>query len=147
MYCTVSIRAYTHTYTTAGPYTLLVYGHILDLVSWTSNEPRTPFMIHVDKPFSKPMNTVTKHTNISFQTIYLLSSFRPRTPTILIFGSPIDIFELTMSKNSRSSSSSSSSSLSSSSGNVKLSKVVAAIPRAFVSLANPAANSASFQTS
>ena len=104
-------------------------------------------MIHVDKPFSKPMNTVTKHTNISFQTIYLLSSFRPRTPTILIFGSPIDIFELTMSKNSRSSSSSSSSSLSSSSGNVKLSKVVAAIPRAFVSLANPAANSASFQTS
>ena len=52
----------------------------------------------------------------------------------------------TMSKSSRNSSSSSSSS-SSSTGNAKLSTVVAAIPRAFVSLADPAANSASFQTS
>ena len=51
-----------------------------------------------------------------------------------------------MSKNSRNSSSNSSSS-SSSTGNVKLSNVVAAILCAFVSLANPAANSASFQTS
>ena len=51
-----------------------------------------------------------------------------------------------MWKKSRNSSSTSSSS-SSSNGNVKLSKVVAAIPRAFVSLANPAANSAAFQTS
>ena len=51
-----------------------------------------------------------------------------------------------MSKNSRNSSSGSSSS-DSSTGNVKLSKVVAAIPRAFVSLVNPAANSSSFQTS
>ena len=51
-----------------------------------------------------------------------------------------------MSKNSRDSSSSSSRS-SSSTGNVKLSKVVAAIPRAYVSQANSAANSASFQTS
>ena len=30
-------------------------------------EPRTPFMIHVGMPFSMPMTTVTKHTNISFQ--------------------------------------------------------------------------------
>ena len=44
-----------------------------------------------------------------------------------------------MSKNSRNSSLCS--------GNVKLSKVVAAIPRAFVSLADPAVNSASFQRS
>ena len=51
-----------------------------------------------------------------------------------------------MSKNSRNSSASSSSS-SSSTGNAKLSKVIAAIPRAFVGLADPAANSASFQTS
>ena len=51
-----------------------------------------------------------------------------------------------MSKNSRNSNSSSSSS-SSSAGNAKLPKVVATIPRAFVSLADPAANSASFQTS
>ena len=52
-----------------------------------------------------------------------------------------------MSKSSRCSSSSSSSSFSCSSGNVKLSKVAAAIPRAFVSLANPAAISASVQPS
>ena len=52
-----------------------------------------------------------------------------------------------MSKSSRCSSSSSSSSFSCSSGNVKLSKVAAAIPRAFVSLAKPAAISASVQPS
>ena len=51
-----------------------------------------------------------------------------------------------MSRNSRNSNSSSSSS-NSSAGNAKLPKVVAVIPRAFVSLADPAANSASFQTS
>ena len=51
-----------------------------------------------------------------------------------------------MSKSSRNSNSSSSSS-SSSAGNAKLPKVVAAIPRAFVSLTDSAANSASFRTS
>ena len=58
---------------------LLVYGHILDLVSCNSHEPRTPFMIHVDMPFSMPMNTVSKHTNISF---LVLLSFHLRTPTL-----------------------------------------------------------------
>ena len=60
------IDAYVYDCRTLDPFSTL------DLVSFNSHEPRTPFMIHVDIPFSVPMNTVTKHINISFQSKYLL---------------------------------------------------------------------------
>ena len=75
------IYAYLYDCRTLDPFSIRTYTR-----SCVLHFPRTPFMIHLDMPFSMPMNTVPKHTNIFLQIIYLLSSFRPRTPTkVLVY--------------------------------------------------------------
>ena len=65
------MHTYVYGYLALDPFSIRKY-YILDPVSCTSYEPRTPFMIVVDMPISMPMNSVTKHTNISFYVLCLL---------------------------------------------------------------------------
>ena len=54
------IYAYLYDCRTLDPFSIRTYTR-----SCVLHFPRTPFMIHLDMPFSMPMNTVPKHANIS----------------------------------------------------------------------------------